>query len=249
MGHFYSKDIKPQFTILGKNGKERDTTIKDCREHGWLPSVTSILQIMDKPTINLWMQSQAILAACTLPRLPDETEDAFVIRVQTDARKHSEDAKRFGTCIHACIESFLTNKPLPCDLIYDDRIKNTWDNFRSFILEHGMVGNRCEVTMVNDRYAGTIDCLGKFLIYDAIIDFKTQNTKENKPVQYYPEHIYQLAAYSQLAGTLQHKHISIIISSSDPKRVEYKIWEQEEVDRGLEIFNLACQLFYKVKNL
>lgn len=249
MGHFYSKDGKPQFTVIGKNGKERDSTIKDARENGWLPSVTTILQILDKPTINTWIQSQSILAALTLPRLPDESLDDFVLRVQMDSRKHSEDAKRFGTTIHACIESFLTSKPLPCDLIYDDKVKATWDNFRTFILDHNMVGNQCEVIKVNDKYCGTIDCLGKFLIYDSIIDFKTQGTKENKPVIFYPEWIYQLAAYSQLCNLQTAKHVSIVISSTDPKRVEYKIWEQDEVDRGLKIFNLACDLFYSIKNL
>jgi hypothetical protein len=31
--HWYTRDGIPQYTIVGKNGKERNTTLRDAREH------------------------------------------------------------------------------------------------------------------------------------------------------------------------------------------------------------------------
>ena len=68
-GHFYSPNGDTAYRIVGKNGKERNTTVKDARELGLLPSVTTIIGCAAKPALDVWKQQQAILAALTLPRI------------------------------------------------------------------------------------------------------------------------------------------------------------------------------------
>ena len=44
-GHWYDATGAARYTITGKNGKERPTTLRDARELGLVPSVTSILRL------------------------------------------------------------------------------------------------------------------------------------------------------------------------------------------------------------
>ncbi len=77
-GHWYAADGSPTYKIIGKNGKERNTTVRDARELGLKPSVTTILGIIGKPGLNTWLQQQVLLAALTLPRIAGETEENWL---------------------------------------------------------------------------------------------------------------------------------------------------------------------------
>ena len=73
--HWYTRDGVPRYTVVGANGKERNTTLRDARKEGLIPSVTTVLNVAAKPALNQWLQRQVLLAALTLPRRPDEPED------------------------------------------------------------------------------------------------------------------------------------------------------------------------------
>ena len=63
LSHWYSADGQPMYEVpKAKGGGTRKTTIRDARKHGWYPSVTSILKIVDKPFLNAWIANQAIEA-------------------------------------------------------------------------------------------------------------------------------------------------------------------------------------------
>ena len=47
-GHWYTKDGVPAYTVIGKNGKERNTNLRDAREHSLVPSVTTIINVAAK---------------------------------------------------------------------------------------------------------------------------------------------------------------------------------------------------------
>jgi hypothetical protein len=49
-GHWYDHDGKPMYTIVGANGKERNTTLRDAKKEGLVPSVTTIIGIAAKPS-------------------------------------------------------------------------------------------------------------------------------------------------------------------------------------------------------
>ena len=46
-GHWYTKDGAPAYTVEGKTGV-RNTTLRDARKLGLIPSVTTIISIMEK---------------------------------------------------------------------------------------------------------------------------------------------------------------------------------------------------------
>jgi len=55
--HWYTKDGEPAYTIERADGKGfRNTTLRDAKKLGLLPSVTTILGVAAKPGLQNWLQ-------------------------------------------------------------------------------------------------------------------------------------------------------------------------------------------------
>jgi hypothetical protein len=65
-GHWYTKLGEPAYEIIGKNGNKRNTNVKDAREHGLVPSVTTIIGQIRQVGLERWKSEQLLLAALTL---------------------------------------------------------------------------------------------------------------------------------------------------------------------------------------
>jgi hypothetical protein len=75
-GHWYTLDGEPCYTIVGKNGAERNTTLRDARTMALVPSVTTIIRQAAAPALEKWKRDQLLMAALTLPRMPNEPSSA-----------------------------------------------------------------------------------------------------------------------------------------------------------------------------
>src|SRR3989304_6517093 len=95
-GHWYTQSGEPMYTIIGKNGNARATTLRDARTLKLLPSVTSILAMLPKPALITWMKKQVLMAALTLTRLPNEADEAHISRILADADEQSRMAREKG---------------------------------------------------------------------------------------------------------------------------------------------------------
>ena len=85
-GHWYDYKGDAQYTIIGKNGKERPTTLRDARKLFYVPSVTGIIGVAAKPGLENWKIDQGISAALTLERLANENDYEFLARVKSDSK-------------------------------------------------------------------------------------------------------------------------------------------------------------------
>ena len=103
-GHWYDKDGLPTYTIVGANGRERNTTLRDARQHGYVPSVTTIIGMAAKPSLENWKINQALNSAITLEQDPGESLEAFTHRCKEDSKDIGRKAAERGTIIHAMIE-------------------------------------------------------------------------------------------------------------------------------------------------
>jgi hypothetical protein len=56
-GHWYTQEGEPMYTIIGANGKERNTTLRDAKKEGLVPSVTTIMGVVAKPALETWKQN------------------------------------------------------------------------------------------------------------------------------------------------------------------------------------------------
>ena len=63
-GHWYTKDGTPAYTQLVASGKrkglDRPTTLRDARKLSLVPSVTTLMNLMDKPALTHWKIKRAV---------------------------------------------------------------------------------------------------------------------------------------------------------------------------------------------
>src|SRR5512133_495863 len=114
--HWYLRDGRPFHEIGKKDGSgNRAVNLADARKVLGLPSVTNILGVLSKPGLEAWKIEQAILAALTLPRRPDEALEPFARRVVEDMGAEVDKAADFGTAIHHACEVYALTKEGPTD--------------------------------------------------------------------------------------------------------------------------------------
>ena len=161
--HWYDKKGEAAYTIVGSNGKERNTNLKDARKHGYVPSVTTILGVAAKPSLENWKINQALNSALTLKRRDDESANQFFYRCKEHSKSIGKQAAEMGTTIHAMIEQgFAGGKETKPYLIikeYLDKIfpNEEWVAESSFCADAG--------------YGGKIDLYSESGIF---VDFKTK---------------------------------------------------------------------------
>lgn len=217
--HWYWPDARPCFSVPSKGtGEARPTTLRDARELGLLPSVTTILRVLNKPDLNNWIVEQACLAVLTSPRPAEEALDAFVKRVLHEEKHQDQErdaAADLGTRIHAAISAAFT-KDNPIDLrllAYTQPVLEYLSQWKAIVAS--------EMVCVGKGYAGTIDLIAKHPyeseLHD-LFDFKTTRRLPEKGS--YPEHRLQLAAYAQaIDANIEVAHTyNIYISTTEPGR-------------------------------
>lgn len=214
--HWYSPDTgKAMHTVINKgNGLARPTTLADARKLSLVPSVSTILRVIDKPALNSWRIEQAVLAALTTPRLDSEYLDEFVSRVlSVDAEQEAQKARDFGILIHDQISDSLNGKPIaPGTEAFINPVLAILKDFGRVVATEKIV--------FGTGYAGTLDALfesNELLL----VDLKTTKAKV-LPREAYTEHQLQLAAYAAALGNTGEdriRTINVYVSSVRPGEV------------------------------
>lgn len=242
-GHWYLPDGTPMHFVEKKAGGLRPTTLADAKKMGnLLPSVTTIDKILDKPQLNEWRINNAILAACTTPRIEGESEDDFCRRVrEVDAESVSDTAKQIGTDVHNAIEMSLSGNPY--ELTLEPFVKPVV----SAVLEMGRVV--ClEKTLIGEDYAGRVDCIVENDATITIVDFKTTGAKA-LPKKSYPEHQRQLAAYAATIGNTGNKRIQTAnIYISTVREGEISVCINPDWQDSYQAFKLIVKLWQILNN-
>lgn len=195
----------------------RPTTLRDARKLGLVPSVTTVISVLDKPGLNAWKAEMTALAVLTAPRLNGEPLDAFVKRVlQTDRDQDTEStkARELGTAIHAAIELELQGKS--CDPALMAYVEPVVELVKSY----GVV-RATEKVVVGDGYAGTMDGLTETALFLDVWDFKSA---KNLPDSSWLEAKLQLSAYAQTLGNTGQQLIrtnNIYISTTEPGKIAH----------------------------
>jgi len=191
--HWYLPDGSPYYTVLGKNGKERATTLADARKVGAGPSTTTILKIIEKPQLNNYHEEKIFKAVLDLAwdAILEEGTDTNKLFAKTKAisRAKGKAAAKRGDILHANIENFLWfGAPLDskwarhCKAVKRVMEKNGFD------LEKA----RSEHSFFHPLgYGGKVD----YHEPTKVADFKTKEEIETGKQYAYIEHTMQLASY------------------------------------------------------
>ncbi len=238
-GHWYTQEGEPMYTIIGANGKERNTTLRDAKKESLVPSVTTILSMIAKPALENWKIDQALNSALSLKKEKGETLESFTYRCKQDSKKIGLDAAAKGTKIHYQIEKgFLgQGKSKPYKVIkkwLDENFPNEeWIAEDSFCADSG--------------YGGKIDLYSKSGIF---IDFKTKDNLSGKVPSklVYDEHGMQLSAYAQGCGFEDVERVSIFVDRADTGLIACHVWDKDTHARHLAMFNSILSYWKLVKN-
>ena len=230
------------YTVMGKTtGKPRNTTLRDAREMNLVPSVTTILNVAAKPALTNWLQEQAILAALTLPRQPNEPEADWLKRVLSDSKQQGKDAADLGTEIHGAIQNYYEGRKaskfphhvescrLAIKTLYGDR---NWLCEKSFAHELGF-GGKCD--MHNTDGDGII------------IDIKTKDFVDLSKPLWYDEHLLQLAAYREGLGFPAARCANVFVSRTNPDLSIVHEWTEQDLKRGWAMFQHLLN-YWQLKN-
>jgi len=235
-GHWYLPDGSPAYRIVGKNGKERNSTVKDAREHGLLPSVTTIIGCAAKPALDVWKQQQAILSALTLPRLEGESEEDWLSRVVADSKETAKQAAERGTQIHGVIEAFYEGIYIPELPPYVRAVENAinehfgsqlWISEKSFA--YGGFGGKCDLVAKSGF----------------VVDFKTTE-KDLDKLDYFFDHQMQLAAYRQ-GFEMPTARCAIVYVNALQNKAKLVEIPEDDLRIGWECFTHLLA-FYRAKN-
>jgi hypothetical protein len=235
-GHWYLPNGSPAYRVVGKNGKERNTTVKDAREFGLLPSVTTIIGCAARPALDVYKQQQAILAALTLPRLEGELEQDWLSRVVTDSKEHAKQAAERGTQIHGVIEAFYEGIYIPELPPYVRAVENAinehfgsqlWISEKSFA--YGGFGGKCDLVAKSGF----------------VVDFKTTE-KDLDKLDYFFDHQMQLSAYRQ-GFEMPKARCAIVYVNALQNKAKLVEIPEDDLRIGWECFTHLLA-FYRAKN-
>jgi len=232
----------PRYTTIGKNGKERNTTLRDAKAApGTLvPSVSTINGQLSKDGLQSWLQGEAIKACMENPRQDGEDEKQYIARCMELAKKKSQEAMTRGTTIHDWIESYYNNEFIPESPPYVtivDKAITAHFGAQLWIPEQSLVNQ--------EGYGGKCDlyCKPRHDFSGIVIDFKTTEKSPGEQTPYL-EHTLQLAAYREvLAPSARCANVYINGTTNEVAIYEHK---EQDLKDAYEMF-LCLLRIYKLK--
>jgi hypothetical protein len=248
--HWYAKDGS---TAYG-------ASLKEAREMGYLPSVTTVDKVIANEGLEIWKVRQAVMSALTMPKLyyPDElnnyhaeSDADYIARILDDSRQQARKAAKLGSVIHKLAERYISGKPL----FFRGARADVWTLFEPLriYIDEALQKGESEVVLIGDGYAGKADYISK----DIIADFKTtfmtaSDVKKDgtiKKAKIYDSWGRQLAAL-QATGRGHRDCVSVIISTNvDYPGVWFYYWSQLELDKHYEVFKSALNIYRIQKGL
>jgi len=236
-GHWYTKSGEPRYTVVGKNGKERPTTLRDARKEGWVPGATLIIKCAAAPGLQAWIIDQHLLACLTTERRIDESEADFIARLKRDAGEQAKKAADRGTTIHAWVQDGFEGGKLSAEAYkYYISAKNTLEN--AFNADIKWV---CEQTFPGDKYSGKVDLHND----KYVIDIKTTE-KDIGTLKTWHEQAMQLAAYEQGLGGAKRECGILYINTLTADSILIMI-PHDEIETGGKCFNALVD-YWRAKN-
>ena len=259
MSHFYTKTaegkIEPRHFVENKSkGGLRPSRITDAKkalkESGevWLSSVTTVLNILDKPALVNWKVDKHLEQVFNLINSDTELRssdlDGFLRHIKAITQESLDAAPKAGTDIHNVLEVFMRDGIAPLDEIEQKICMNVVAVLKEHCgFDYHNNYFNCEKYFANHDigYAGCADLSSP----KWIIDYKSkQEASKFKPGKMaYPEHYRQLAAYGHALCDEGFKGANIFICL-ETGEVDFHLHSSEDLDKGWLDF-LDCLSIYE----
>lgn len=194
--------------------------VTDSKPKVYIPSVTTVCGLLDKPFLIQWAANMASEAAVEAVlshkgKVDDATIEGFIAHGKKAHREVREEGGNVGTVVHNHVKKALVPEwEIPKDeaeldggLEADMAIMAFDEWYEKNIVRLGKKVLMAEQIAVHPDglYCGTLDLLlqvphgasptGYVL---ELVDWKTSNQSDSNPSALYPEYLFQIAAYRRL---------------------------------------------------
>ncbi len=265
MGHWYRlEDGTPLYTVPMANGKgERDTTLRDARKLNLVPSVTSILGVVDKPALTKWKMDQIIKAVLDNPYHSFNDVEQWKKQIFSASQREGKEAADLGGQIHDALEQYYLGKGLHPDFEnycrpVIDLISTTfgaveWVPEASFSHPNGF-GGKCDLHFkgFNNTIRDVTLPDGSIMPWTSkrgiILDFKTKSAEDFSKVKAYPEQCQQLMAYAHGFDLPEADCYNLFISTKEPGQVLLHKWSEEECISAWKCFSSLVDYWMEINS-
>ncbi len=259
--HFYTRTkngIEPRHFVPMKSdpSRTRASRVSDAKSalkngEQWFPSVTTVLNVLDKPGLNNWRVDEHLKSAFDI-HVDSYNKDSgwksegFIKHAKYVTQKRMDEAPKAGTDIHKVLELYFTGGATP-----EGKDLEICENVSKALSKHcGHQAWEYEKYFVDAEcgYAGCADLISK----EWVIDYKSKQTTDKfKPGKMaYPEHTRQLAAYdcgmptdtiSSPSGMRRAANIFICLETAE---IDFHEHKADKLDDGYMDF-LDCLSIYQ----
>lgn len=241
-GHWYGRDGTPVYEVRGKNGQMRPATLADARKMGLYPGCTSIIKCAAAPGLERWKRDQVLLAALTIPRVVDESDESLCARILRDSEEQARKARDRGTEIHAAIQSHYEGVAPSEDLW--PYVKGVTESIAANFGEQEWIA---EMPVAHASGFGTksdLHCPG------IVLDFKgSEFDKEKAPsLKLWDEHAMQLAATRQALGLPLARCAIVYVSRTTPGLARIIEVNEDYLQQGWLMFQGLLSYWQASKN-
>ena len=201
--HWYSRTGEPKYQVPYADPSKgfRNTTLRDAKKEGFLPSVTAILNIPAKPGLDRWKQNQLLEAAYTTSQ-EGLNRDEWERKVIEKSSEIASNTASIGTAIHANIEEYYKSRVI-LSPEYEVHVRN--------VVEELGPGRFIAETAFGHPlgFGGKVDLHGEGFVYDFKSKDFTEDTLMSKLC--WPEQALQLDAYRHGLGMPEARMVSVYI--------------------------------------
>lgn len=246
--HYYTRAGQPRHEVPRADGNGmKPTTLREARIYNLVPSVTSILGIVDKPFLRAWKANQYLEVA-----LEYAQQGAFSSDTLEHVIEHTEsrmaEARDRGSEYHHDLEQ-IASAISDCEVIDTESLTIPLATVQAFVQWYQRFELHARLIeypfACAGGYGGCIDWVGLSRLGDGpgawftVCDWKTQGTKQNTDFRTYPEWACQLAAYAYGIGRPDALLVNLCLSTTEPGRIEHFVWPQADNEMYYQAFQDA----------
>jgi len=234
--HWYTLAGAPSHT----NDKGNPTTLREARRENLLPSITTVLGVVDAKGLNRWRENQIAEAVHGATQADGEPLIEFFRRCIEEARAVPTEAAERGKAIHAVAEATLLGKEIDPGEDVQKRAVIDWivaNVTKVYFAEKPLVHPELAMAGCADACVDIKGVQGR-----VVLDFKTRKFKSFKThptwrAAWYPKDLRQLAFYADCLPddpAPRVANIGINTATNDPWPAEVKLWEPDEVAAAID---------------
>lgn len=247
--HFYDRNGEPRHFVPMKTKEGlRPTRINDAKKELWVPSVTTILNVLDKAALTGWKVNQHLLQAYKVKPDIFPSVDAYLAEVKRLTELEMDKAPSAGTDFHSLMEDFVNGDMSNEHELWEMCHSVYWEIERAtgFKNDDGTNHYATEIRFASTHgYGGCVDLS---ISNQWIIDYKTKQTADKfKPGKMaYPDHARQLAAYRYGLGVPKARCANVFVCL-ETGEADFHEHAEADLVRGWETFQ-DCLRIWKREN-